>query len=295
MSDEFRASIVIPTFNRAGMVRRAIDSALDQTVACEVIVSDHGSTDETQSLVSQYGERIRYLRRDVDNGPFFSWLDGVINARGEYVHINHDDDWVDKEFIEKTVNLFRPDCSCVFTAAAVHQGDSIVRTLYGEFAETGIHPRRQLEYLLLNSEFTVSPGCALFRRRDVLRAIMMEAPVGTIWYKGAGSDMLMFLLPLLEYPRFGFINENLAHFRDHSGSITMDAMADDGKRRLLVDTYNDAKRYYLLLRDDRRSNRRDRLLRRERRKERVRTMYSAATALLGRLRQRVSRRLTREG
>jgi glycosyltransferase involved in cell wall biosynthesis len=40
-------TIVIPTFNRSAMLRRCIESALAQTLACEVIVVDHGSKDDT--------------------------------------------------------------------------------------------------------------------------------------------------------------------------------------------------------------------------------------------------------
>ena len=56
-------SIVIPTFNRAGMLPVAIDSALNQTKACEVIVVDHGSTDNTPKVAEAYGDRILYIRR----------------------------------------------------------------------------------------------------------------------------------------------------------------------------------------------------------------------------------------
>mgnify|MGYP000150019797 CR=1 FL=1 len=89
-----QVSIVIPTFNRSGMLRRCIDSALAQTFPCEVVVCDHGSSDDTPTVARSYGDRIRYVRREQDSGVHFAWLDGVVSACGEFVHINYDDDLI---------------------------------------------------------------------------------------------------------------------------------------------------------------------------------------------------------
>ena len=80
-------SIVIPTFNRADMLPKAIDCALNQTVPCEVIVSDHGSIDHTAQVAAEYGDKITYIRREKDFGPHFCWLEGVLHATGEFVHL----------------------------------------------------------------------------------------------------------------------------------------------------------------------------------------------------------------
>jgi len=82
-----QVSIVIPTFNRSGMLRRCIDSALAQTFPCEIVVCDHGSTDDTPAAARAYGDRIRYVRREQDSGVHFAWLDGVVSARGEFVQM----------------------------------------------------------------------------------------------------------------------------------------------------------------------------------------------------------------
>ena len=57
------ASVIIPTYNRAGLLGRAIDSALAAIApGDEVIVADDGSTDATDAVVAAYGERVRHLR-----------------------------------------------------------------------------------------------------------------------------------------------------------------------------------------------------------------------------------------
>ena len=100
-------SIIIPTFNRASLVTRAIDSALSQSYPCEVIVCDHGSTDNTPEVVSVYGNKIKYIRREVDNGPIVCWRDGLENSSGDIIHFNYDDDWMEPKFIEKTIELLK--------------------------------------------------------------------------------------------------------------------------------------------------------------------------------------------
>ena len=75
--DKPLVSIVIPTFNRAKILQQAIDSSLAQSHDVEVIVVNHGSTDNTDEIVSSYGDRVYYIKRDRDFGPHFCWLDGV--------------------------------------------------------------------------------------------------------------------------------------------------------------------------------------------------------------------------
>ena len=112
-----KVSIVIPTFNRANMVSKAIDTALSQTYPCQIIVCDHGSKDNTPEIIKKYGNQIIYIRREKDFGPHFCWLEGVLNADGEYVHIQMDDDWMEPTFIEETVKLMDDDVGMVFSDA----------------------------------------------------------------------------------------------------------------------------------------------------------------------------------
>ena len=78
-------SIILPTFNRAHILPRAIDSVLRQTYAdWELIVIDDGSTDGTESLIDQYRilhPNIIYVKRP-NQGPSASRNVGLEIARG---------------------------------------------------------------------------------------------------------------------------------------------------------------------------------------------------------------------
>jgi glycosyltransferase involved in cell wall biosynthesis len=241
-----RVSIVIPTFNRAQLVRRAIDTALAQTLPCEVVVCDHGSSDDTPAVAASYGERIRYIRREIDRGPIACWRDGIEQASGELVHINYDDDWLDEGYLAATVPLLRDDVAFVYTRVMIHEpgdaaGEPKLRHPAGIFPVAGI-----VEHLLRES-LPISPGCALFRRRDLLKNLLGEIPGAQGTYgknSGVGEDLLVFLLATLDYPKYAHVPEALSHFLAHPASITTHA-GQSGRMAALVAAYDLAKQHYL--------------------------------------------------
>lgn len=87
-------SVIIPSYNRAAFLREAIDSVLQQTERdFELLIVDDGSTDDTETLCSSYGGRLRYLyqsRRGVSAARNL----GIQNARGQLVaFLDSDDLW----------------------------------------------------------------------------------------------------------------------------------------------------------------------------------------------------------
>lgn len=89
-----KVSVVIPTFNRAALVCRAIDSALAQThPSLEVIVVDDGSTDDTLPRLAAYGPRIRIIAQP-NSGVCAARNAGIAAATGELIaFLDSDDLW----------------------------------------------------------------------------------------------------------------------------------------------------------------------------------------------------------
>jgi glycosyltransferase involved in cell wall biosynthesis len=89
-----RISAVIPTYNRAGLVERAIDSVLSQTHPPEeVVVIDDGSTDDTEERLVDYHPLVRYIKQE-NGGDAIARNSGVAAATSEWVaFLDSDDAW----------------------------------------------------------------------------------------------------------------------------------------------------------------------------------------------------------
>jgi glycosyltransferase involved in cell wall biosynthesis len=92
-------SVVLPTWNRAHLVHKAIDSVLAQTYRdFELVVVNDGSTDDTAAALARYGDRIRVVHRE-NGGPSQSRNSGVEAARHDWVAFLDDDDEFDPEML----------------------------------------------------------------------------------------------------------------------------------------------------------------------------------------------------
>ena len=242
-------SIVIPTFNRKLYLKKCIESCLSQTYKSEIIVSDHGSTDGTNILLSEFENKIRYLRREENLGPHFSWLDGIINAKGEYVHLLYDDDYIKPQFIEKCINLFTEEVGFVFcpTEHYSEKDKRVVNILYKDLGiDEGIHKTNKFNNYFLNSLLT--PSAAIFRKKDLIESIYQGGlPLSKYHYKGVGPDKFASLLCLLRYKYFGYVKESLSVCNLHIGSISTDSQQDKQKRKQLKKAYKEVNEYYYIL------------------------------------------------
>lgn len=88
-------SVILPTYNRAYVLWRAIQSVLEQTYGgFELIVVDDGSTDDTLRLIEEFRDpRIRVLSTE-NQGPSAARNAGLALAEGEFVaYLDSDNRW----------------------------------------------------------------------------------------------------------------------------------------------------------------------------------------------------------
>lgn len=108
-----KISVIIPTFNRARTLCRAIDSVLSQDYkAFELIVVDDCSQDETKDLLKKYKNKIKTIFLNKNKGVSYARNLGVEVSCGDWVSfLDSDDEWLEGklssqvEFIEKNKNL----------------------------------------------------------------------------------------------------------------------------------------------------------------------------------------------
>lgn len=102
-------SVIIPTYNRANLVGRAIKSVLEQTFKnIELLVIDDGSDDDTEKVVKNFdSEAIKYIQHEENKGAAVARNTGIENARGEYVaFLDSGDEWFPQK-LEKQVSVLK--------------------------------------------------------------------------------------------------------------------------------------------------------------------------------------------
>jgi glycosyltransferase involved in cell wall biosynthesis len=99
-----RVAVIIPVFNAANTVARAIDSVLGQTWdgGCEVVAVNDGSTDTTTQVLKRYEDRIAILDQP-NRGPAVARNAAVAHTSAEYIAFLDADDAFNHDKLARTV------------------------------------------------------------------------------------------------------------------------------------------------------------------------------------------------
>ena len=104
-----RVSIGLPVYNGERWLAEALDSLLAQTYSdFELIISDNGSTDDTQAICEEYAardRRIRYIRQEINRGLAWNWNCVFEESAGDYFKWAACDDLYHPTFLERCVQI----------------------------------------------------------------------------------------------------------------------------------------------------------------------------------------------
>lgn len=117
-------SVLIPTYNRKDLLKRALESVLKQTYEnMEIYVTDNASTDGTFEFMqelSKSDKRIIYSRRDRNIGGLYNGSEGYTHLKGKYAIILCDDDYfISDTFFEKAVKAMEENENIVIVRGIV--------------------------------------------------------------------------------------------------------------------------------------------------------------------------------
>jgi glycosyltransferase involved in cell wall biosynthesis len=97
-------SVILPTYNRADLLMRAIQSVLCQTFRdFELVVVDDASDDHTDNIVAQYSdERLQYVRHAERRGAAAARNTGIRVSQGAYIAFqDSDDEWLPEKLAQQ--------------------------------------------------------------------------------------------------------------------------------------------------------------------------------------------------
>jgi glycosyltransferase involved in cell wall biosynthesis len=157
-------TVVLTTYNRSAMLKRAIESCIAQTEPCEIIVVDDCSPDDTATVVGRFPQVV-YIRNPTNLGHSGSANLGIERASGSWIKHLDDDDFL------------HPDClremTRVITAAQGRGHDPKVVTCVSINVDIDETPLSRTRTLPISRPM-------LIERRDIATIMMLDqAPFGT--------------------------------------------------------------------------------------------------------------------
>jgi glycosyltransferase involved in cell wall biosynthesis len=202
-------SIIIPTYNRATFIGKAIDSILAQTYShWELIIIDDASSDATREVLKKYSDpRIKFYRNEVNSERSASRNRGIELATGEYICFLDSDDYYYSHHLEtvhqKIQALSQPVALIHTSAAVVDSNDVVLRVLkyfYNDFNKkvesvlddhiqpnsVSIH-RSILQQFKFDTELSVNEDVYLFAQIAAVHPVVHIAAATVAWVQHAGN------------------------------------------------------------------------------------------------------------
>lgn len=235
-------SILIPTHNRADLIRETLDSVAAQTFPdWECVIVDDSSTDQTRAVVEEYqahDPRFRYVWHDSALGSRDEKVVAVRNfaltlASGEFVAFLDDDDlWLPEYLATVLEPMQRPSCVLAAAARLFWDGERILETQRFKVQEMDNPLRAQIRWTNL------VPSQCLMRRSALDR---------TAKFRLLGSEDYDLWLQLMPLGNSALLNAPLVKYRVHAGSSLLDPTGE--KRRRLAYRHMEVLQYFLRRQD----------------------------------------------
>lgn len=119
-------SVIIPTYNRAHLIKRSATSVLNQTYSnLELIIVDDGSTDNTEDVVKSIGDdRVIYIKQQ-NQGACTARNNGIDHAQGEFIAFQDSDDVWHEDKLEKQIKCLKETGADMVYCRVASEGEKI--------------------------------------------------------------------------------------------------------------------------------------------------------------------------
>ena len=209
-------SIVIPAYNYARTLSRAVDSAMAQTGDdFEVLVVNDGSTDDTSEVLDQlaarYSDHFHYKTKE-NGGPAATRNVGIENTQGLFlIFLDADDEMIPGalDALRKHINVI-PDTQMI-TGGHFSYSINNGKESYHAAKQVPVSPLERLRAYLLNKTLSLSNGATVFHR-DCFEHYRYPEHFRNC------EDVSVFAHALANY-RCSSLNEPLARIYKHSDSL----------------------------------------------------------------------------
>ncbi|MCK5687171.1 glycosyltransferase, partial [bacterium] len=211
-----KVSVIIPAFNAEKFICDAIESVLQQTYkGYEIIVVDDGSTDNTASLLNNYGKAIKYIRQE-NKGLAIARNVAIQNSQGEYIALLDADDLFSPNRLARGVDVLDHEPEIGLTHADAvrisEQGE-----LLGVFERDTTYLDGYIsDELLLRKSLLICPTI-MFRKECLVKAGMFDENLTRL-----GVEDRDLWIRIAQHYKVKYIPEVLAYYRNSVGSMSKD-------------------------------------------------------------------------
>jgi glycosyltransferase involved in cell wall biosynthesis len=221
-----RVTVGIPTFNRAELLRGAIESVLGQTyTSFRLVISDNASDDDTRDVVRSFADdRIHYVRAERNIGSTANFRRVIELADTEFLVMLPDDDVLYPEHLQATVGVMDrfPNVGLVHTAFRLLDEQAQVtgshQPLKARSPLTIERRDRALERLMV-ADFPICFPSVLYRTPAIVAAD------GVREEEGPFGDLQMWMRIAREWD-FAYLSGTLTGVRIHGQSVTANIGAE---------------------------------------------------------------------
>ena len=204
-----RISTIIPVYNGASTIARAVDSALAQTCdSHEIIVVNDGSTDGTSDILESYGRNIIAISQP-NRGRAAARNAGLAMARGEYIaFLDADDEWAAHKLATQ-IPLLDGDPGCLLVYSEATGVDGEERVFRSSMQPSGYTHVPTWEELRKNGIWPSITSSWVMRRSAIEACGGFVESFGRHW---GGEDSLLFF-QARQLGSFHYVPECLVRFR----------------------------------------------------------------------------------
>lgn len=206
-----KISIVIPTYNRASLLKKSVDSLLKQTYDnFEVIVVDDASSDNTESVMKKIkDERVKYIKLKKNSGACVARNTGIKASTGKYITFNDSDDEYLPEKLEKQYNnLIKNKSDMDFCRLKVHINNSFFVVPSDECIKM-LKKGKYVDELTRGNYISTQ---AIFVKKEKILKYMFDDDLPRL----QDYDLVLRMIPNL---KISFTNEILANLYNSKDSI----------------------------------------------------------------------------
>lgn len=237
---------VVTSWRRPKYLKRALQSLVDAGIQNVTLTSS-----ETCTAVRELGMKFapkfahfRHTAQRADLGMNEMWMRGLYYSPTRFIHILHDDDYMDPSFGKKLEDVILPQLRAgtagfAVWCAKVFEGKRHTTDVIWLDKPAGVHLTEPFHKFVMDPKhLAVTPVCCVYDRRECINTLKEWDDRYEAFDKSfsntqvAGNDLLLMIRHCEAFPNFLWLRDKLAICTSHPGSITATHYDGEGRKRL---------------------------------------------------------------